>query len=54
MESYPLKSGLKFRDNIKIDNREVSCIRCGASFTLAYDIVSSNPPIVKLLWLQIL
>jgi len=44
VESYPLKSGLKFRDNIKIDNREVSCIRCGASFTLAYDIVSSNCP----------
>jgi len=44
VEAYPLESGLKLIDNVKIDNREVKCIRCGAFFTLAYDIVSSNCP----------
>jgi len=44
VESYPLESGLTILDNKRIDSREIQCIRCGASFTLAYDMVSSNCP----------
>jgi DNA-directed RNA polymerase subunit RPC12/RpoP len=44
VEAYPLESGLRLIDNKRINSREVKCIRCGASFSLDYDMVSSNCP----------